>query len=163
MAALKDIIAYILKVYPHKFELSNARVTKMIYLADWRHAITSSCQVSPISWYFNNYGPFVWDVKDTALANPELFDVQETTNAYGDSKILLSLKDDDYILQLSEEERKSIDHVIEKTKALNWNSFIRLVYSTYPIASSERYTHLNLEEKASEYLMASKRLFDFAQ
>ena len=159
MAMLKDIIAYILGVYPYKSELSNARVTKMVYLVDWRHAITSSSQVSTIHWYFNNYGPFVWDVKDVALACPELFAVVETTTVYGTPKTLLNLKDDDYIPQLSEEECKSIDHVIENTKDLSWDAFIRLVYSTYPVASSERYTYLNLKEKAREYSMELKLVY----
>ena len=48
MANLKDIIAYILQNYPSnmKHELSNARVTKMIYLADWRNCLRSKGQVS---------------------------------------------------------------------------------------------------------------------
>ena len=31
---LRDIVAYVCKNYPYKDELSNARVTKMVYLAD---------------------------------------------------------------------------------------------------------------------------------
>ncbi len=48
MANLKDIIAYILQNYPSnkKHELSNARVTKMVYLADWRNCLRSKGQVS---------------------------------------------------------------------------------------------------------------------
>ena len=47
---------------------------------------------------------------------------------------------------------KSIDHVINETKNLNWDQFIRLVYSTFPIASAERYTYIDLIEKAKEYM-----------
>ena len=68
MANLKDIIAYILQNYPSnmKHELLNARVTKMVYLADWRNCVRSKGQVSDIKWYFDNFGPFVWDVKKAA-------------------------------------------------------------------------------------------------
>jgi len=64
MAAITDILAYILNRYPHAQEMSNARITKMVYLADWKHAIDSHRQISSINWVFNNYGPFVWDVKN---------------------------------------------------------------------------------------------------
>ena len=75
MANLKDIIAYILQNYPSnmKHELSNARVTKMVYLADWRNCLQSKGQVSDIEWYFDNFGPFVWDVKKAAEEFPEIF------------------------------------------------------------------------------------------
>ncbi len=58
MAQIKDIVIHILKNYPHKDELSNARVTKLVYLADWRHVLETKEQISSIKWYFDNYGPF---------------------------------------------------------------------------------------------------------
>jgi hypothetical protein len=47
MAELKDIIAYYCKQYPHKAELSKARLTKMVYLADWKSAIGQPPLLSP--------------------------------------------------------------------------------------------------------------------
>ena len=90
MAALKDVLVYILLKYPFKDELSNARVTKMIYLADWRHALEEKTQISPIEWFFNNYGPFVWDIMETTKSNTELFYIDESENLYGEKKVLLS-------------------------------------------------------------------------
>ncbi len=40
-----------------------------------------------------------------------------------------------------------------KTMRLNWDGFIKLVYSTYPILKSERYSELNLVEFAKQYLL----------
>jgi hypothetical protein len=151
MANLKDIMVYIIKKYPLKSDLSNAKLTKMIYLADWRHAITYGRQISGIKWYFDNYGPFVWDIKDQALNDSELFIVEEVLNAYGSPKVIISMKEIQYEPEISNEEANSIDHVIETTKKLNWDQFIRLVYSTYPIISSEKYTYLDLSTKAKEY------------
>lgn len=151
-----DILAYVIKKYPYKYELSNARLTKMIYLADWKHAITYGIQISPIRWYFDNYGPFVWDIKDTAKANQGLFITEDITNVYGSPKTIIGLKNSGYIPAISEKEQKSLDHVIEKTNGLNWEQFIRLIYSTYPIITSEKYTYLNLMEKAKEYAKYSE-------
>lgn len=151
MSNLKDVIAYLLKEYPSKDDLSNARVTKMIYLADWHQAIHYKKQITNIEWYFDHYGPFVSDIKAEIAAHPELFNDEGTNNFFGQPKNLFSLKDSDYNPNLSLEQKRSLDHIINITKSLDWNEFIKLVYSTYPVTSSVRYSSLNLLQKASEY------------
>lgn len=154
MSKLKDALAYILKNYPSSMEdeLSNARVTKMLYLADWKQAITTNDQITPINWYFDNYGPFVYDVKNEAENDKVLFEVINSHNFFGTPKVMLKLKDRSYEpSELTLAEVNALQHVINETKILGWNSFIKLVYSTYPITSSNRYSHLNLVGKAQEY------------
>jgi len=153
MAELKDVIAYLLKNYPEHMrgELSNARVTKMIYLADWHSCLRGKGQITGINWYFDNYGPFVWDIAKTAEENADIFEMVETTNAYGGRKKLLRLRDKGYEPDLTKSEKKSVDHIIEVASKLFWKDFIKLVYSTHPIASSERYEFLDLSELAEEY------------
>ncbi len=153
MANLKDIVGYILENYPESMqdELSNARVTKMVYLADWRNCLRGKGQISEIKWYFDNYGPFVWDVKKTVDKYPELFKVKEIPNRHGSLKRLFSLKGKGHDFILSKTEKQSIDHIIDVSSKKYWNDFIKLVYSTHPISSSDRYSHLNLVEKAGEY------------
>ncbi len=151
MTELKDVMAYIIANYPFKGELSNARLTKMVYLTDWKNALLSGRQVTDISWRFVDFGPFVRDIQDTAVSYSEIFNSIETTNQYGVKKLLITLNDPNFQPNLSSEEKKVIDHVIEKTKRLNWNDFIRLIYSTYPILKSERYSDLNLIKFAKEY------------
>lgn len=151
MAQLKEIMAYVLSNYPIKSELSNARVTKIIYLADWHQAINYNRQISPIDWYFDNYGPFVWDVYKEAKRQDNLFCLNDTMNMFGQLKTLLSLKNKNYTSALTKQEKESLDHIINVTRSLNWNGFIKLVYSTYPITSSERYSSLDLLQKAKEY------------
>ncbi|HAU0969463.1 TPA: DUF4065 domain-containing protein [Legionella pneumophila] len=151
MTKLKDVIAYILKNYPMKEELSNARVTKIIFLADWHQAINHGKQISNIKWVFDNYGPFVWDIHNEAIKNKDLFDIQEKVNMYGQKKNVICLKNSSYDPEISNMEKESIDHVLNVTKKLYWDDFIKLVYSTYPVMSSERYSTLDLISKAQEY------------
>jgi hypothetical protein len=54
-------------------------------------------------------------------------------------------------LQLDVEETRVLDSVIDATKSLSWGDFIRLVCSTYPIVSQERYQVLNLPDLATNY------------
>lgn len=156
MADLKDIIGYILQQYPHKSELSNARVTKMVYLADWKQMLNDRHQISGIDWYFDNYGPFVWDVKRAVDDNKDVFDIVHTMNGNGGTKTLFSLKPGkNNSFQLNDCEKKAIDAVIDNTKSLYWDDFITFVYSTYPVASNERYSSLDLKKAADEYQLVS--------
>ncbi len=152
MVELIDIISYILKYYPHKNELSNARLTKMIYLIDWRSAFDYGETITNINWYFDNYGPFVHDIEDTINDNLDIIQPIYTNTIYGTKKKLFVLKNDNICIDnVSENVQKIIDTIIEKTKGMYWQQFINFVYSTYPIITSERYTYLNLLQKAIQY------------
>lgn len=155
MDKLKELISYILIKYPHKDELSNARVTKMVYLADWKQSIEKKRQITNIDWYFDNFGPFVSDVEKTIKKNHHLFTITDTNNIFGYKKKLFSIKDKNYSPQLSQDETAAINHIISETNKLNWDDFIKLVYSTYPVSSSSRYSHLDLVSKAKEYIDTS--------
>lgn len=147
-ASLGDIVAYLADTYPIKSELSKARITKMVYLADWASAKKHKKQLSNIRWFFHNFGPYVDDVIETARSDPRL-KVISGTNMYGDRKERI-----DYIgagkeeKRLTSEEKAILDEVISETKSLYWQEFIRLVYSTPPIKNSNRYTYLDLVNAA---------------
>lgn len=153
MAHLHDVMAYLIQHYPTHMahELSNARLTKMVYLADWHQALTNGRQITEVRWYFDNFGPFVRDIEQTAAERDDLFVVDLGSNMYGQAKKKFALRSPEYVPGLSDDERRSCDHIIEVTKKLYWAPFINLVYSTHPIASSERYTFLDLVSKAAEY------------
>ncbi len=150
MASLRDVVAYICKHYPRKDELSNARVTKMVYLAEWRSAIIRGKQLTDTEWVFDHYGPFVYDIIDMAREDPA-FEVVLTQNMYGAPKEILQVASNVSYPSLEEEEKNILDFVIESSSSKNWDDFIQLVYSTYPIATQERYSKLDLAELAQEY------------
>jgi hypothetical protein len=153
MASLKDVMAYYIQHYPDSMahELSNARLTKMVYLADWHQALNQDRQITDIEWYFDNFGPFVHDIEETAANHEEIFSVDLGNNMYGQAKKTFGLRDKAYKPELSDVEKSSLDHIIEVTRKLYWAPFIKLVYSTHPVASSQRYSILNLVDKAREY------------
>jgi hypothetical protein len=141
---------HLCKAYPNARELSKARVTKMIYLADWRSALTRGRPITDITWTFNHYGPYVSDVVDLARRDPA-FEVLLAENFYGSPMELVRLSQDDEPDTLTAEERQILDHVIEETAKLYWNDFIALVYSTYPVRTQPRYSDLDLVRLAKEY------------
>ncbi|MDQ6213305.1 Panacea domain-containing protein [Achromobacter insolitus] len=150
MTKLQAIIRYLCMNYPYKGELSNARVTKMVYLADWLHAQQRGEQLTDISWHFDHYGPFVTDVVEAAKMDRAM-SVQYTTNMYGSPKVQLSyMGDPGESIDLTREERKVLDHVIEETAPLAFSSFINHVYDTYPIRTADRYSTLDLADLARQ-------------
>ena len=159
MAELVDVTAYLIANYPEALghELSTARLTKLVYLADWHSCLHNGRQITSINWLFNHNGPFVWDVKDACESHPDIFRIKKTENPFGAPKRQFTLINSSFKPKLSPKEQVSLDYVIEATRKLYWADFINLVYSTHPVASSEKYSVLNLVEKAREYLAVKSR------
>lgn len=148
-AKIRDVAAYLCAKYPYKDELSKARLTKLVYLADWRNAMDHREQMTAIKWYFNNFGPYVTDVIDAARRDRENFKVEHTSNAFGAEMDLVSLRrlKVDWPT-LTEEDQAVLDEVIGTTQRLNFSEFIEFVYDTYPIKTRPRHSTLDLEQLA---------------
>ena len=150
MATLCDVMAYLCKNYPHKHELSKSRLAKLIYLADWKSAIERGEQITNTDWFYNYYGPYVDEVAEEA-GNDPAFQVRGTHNLYGDPKEIIELVRPREYPSLTEDDKRILDAVIASTKGKNWNEFIRLVYSTYPMITQDRFSKLDLVELARRY------------
>jgi len=151
MPSISDVTAYLCAHYPHKSELSKTRLTKLVYLADWQAANDLGRQLTDIDWYFHNFGPYVDDVMDIVMTDPR-FEVSKTTNFYGDMKLQVALAAEGNLkLRLAADEVAVLEKVIEKTSPMYWNSFIKHVYATKPIAESDRYSPLDLVSIANEH------------
>jgi hypothetical protein len=99
---------------------------------------------------FNHFGPYVTDIETTALSDP-CFNVTRTYNAYGEKKDLISLKNEFNFESLGNIDKNILNNIIESTEKLNWDSFIQLIYSTYPVIVSTRKDFLDLPELAKNY------------
>lgn len=157
MASIRDVAAYFCTRYPDKTVLSKARLTKLVYLADWKSAISRQAQITPITWYFRHYGPYVHDVIDAVKADPT-FSVVETFNPYGAPKELIEYHGGEVWPSLSPDDLGILEFVIDRTATKNWNQFIQLVYSTYPILTQPREVPLDLIGLADQY-KANRFLF----
>ena len=144
-----EILKYLFSNYPYASELSKARVVKMVYLADWKSAIKHDKQLTDIKWIYNHYGPYVDDVIGL-LRSDSAFEIIPGLNSHNQPKDLIKLiKKVDTNLSL--ETKEILDFVIKNTSFLNWEEFINLVYSTYPIIKEKKLSELNLIKLAQEY------------
>lgn len=148
---ISNIIKYLLKEYPHKTELSASRLTKMIYLMDWKSSIDFGRQITNAKWHFDHYGPYVDDFVKLAKEDKGIF-VENTSNYYGGKKQLFKLTEkSEGDFNLTKEQKDIADFVINATKQKNYEDFIQLVYSTYPVISNDRYSDLDLVSLAAKY------------
>ncbi|MDX7696854.1 Panacea domain-containing protein [Aeromonas dhakensis] len=150
MKKLQRIIAFLCLEYPHKSEITKARLTKMVYLADWFSALLDGKQLTDIEWVFNHYGPYVDDVVDAAHSALG-FKIEHQNTMYGTSKYVISYKGDVEDLGLKKREKEILTAVINKTKSMYFNEFVDYVYSTYPVKTKERYSMFNLVRLAEKY------------
>ncbi|MBV1952280.1 MAG: SocA family protein [Cycloclasticus sp.] len=148
---ISSIIKYLLIKYPHKDELSASRLTKMIYLMDWKSAIDNGTQITNAQWHFNHYGPYVDDFVKIAKEDKDI-SVENTSNFYGGKKQLFKLSSDfSGEVKITPEQKEIANFVIDATKQKTYEDFIKLVYSTYPVLSSNKYSDLDLVNMASQY------------
>lgn len=152
MADLKDIVAYVLRLASRRDSVAHERVVRMVYLADWKSALERGRTVSGLHWHFDHAGPFVWDVLDVVRSETTMFSLTTDANYYGGAVTKIALRDRRILpSQLDDHERWALDFVLCTTRELRDYELIRLVYSTFPVLSSERYTPLDLVAKAIEY------------
>ena len=142
---LKDVLSYIIKNYPYSDDLTKTRTTKLVYLVDWEYTKKYGHQLTNIKWFFDHYGPYVSDVLDEADKDRRI-SIKKTKSNFGTVKYMVMPKftKNDIVYSLTTDEIEVIDDVIEKTKLLSWNQFIRYVYDTSPIKNSEKYEKLDL-------------------
>lgn len=146
-----NLVKYFLKNYPYKSELSASRLTKLMYLADWKSAIDRSAPLTDVTWHFNHYGPYVDDFIALAKKDDDI-QIENTETFFGGKKQLIKLKDTfTNRIEITPNEKEILDFVISATKDKNYEDFIRLVYSTYPVVSQSRYSDLDLVTLAKEY------------
>lgn len=147
---LLSIIKYILANYPYPNELSASRLTKMIYLADWKEAIINGKQLTDINWFFNHHGPYNDEILHEAKKDKNI-SVTVKINIFGAKKTHIELHNNEKPINIDDESSKILNFVMDATKDKNYTDFIKLVYSTYPVISSKKYSTLDLPRKAKEY------------
>lgn len=155
MQKLEDIIAYLYQQSPNKDDLSKGRVTKLIFLADWRMSLMARKQVSDLRWYVNKYGPYADDL-ETLFRTGDVFVFRDTGNYYGGNKKTIAFKVEDHLYNpaLADLEKQVIDATIKATAELGWNEFSNMVNRTYPLVNGEKYDFLDLPQLASQYVHA---------
>lgn len=135
-------------------KLPKGRLVKLFYLLDWKSALERAQTVTHLTWYYNHYGPYLPEVINILVKNGNNIFISTESNLLGASSDYISLGCADNAKdapKLSSDEAGLADKVIAATKDLNFEQFIKLVYSTYPVRSSRKYSQLDLLKLAQCY------------
>jgi hypothetical protein len=139
-------------------KLPKARCVKLFYLLDWKAALASGKAITGLTWYYHHFGPYLPEVVDMLVDSGDII-LHQQDNAMGSEAEYLTLKAPKASKTredcLSKEEQNLADEVITATKDLSFTDFIKLVYSTYPIRISQKYTELDLPRLAKSYQPSS--------
>ncbi|MBH0092288.1 Panacea domain-containing protein [Pseudoalteromonas sp. SCQQ13] len=155
---LHDLMAFLYSKITHKADLSKARFTKLVYLADWKMSQKHGRTISNIEWLFNHYGPYVDDVVNLARDSSD-FNVVVTRNPYGSLKEQIEFVGDiKNYNSIDSDEVQVIEEIVRETDSLYFNDFIDHVYSTFPVKESNRYAVLDLPKMAQKEVLANKAL-----
>src|SRR5690242_9497793 len=83
MADVRDVLVYFFTHYPKRGDLSIARLTRMVYLADWRSAILYRKQITPLEWQYGDYGLEAPGIMDCISSDRRAFELVSTQAAPG--------------------------------------------------------------------------------
>jgi len=144
------LVKYFLVNHPNSGELAVSRLTKLVYLSDWKNALEHQEQITDTNWIYDQYGPYVTDILDMAKDSKE-FKVSEKRNTFGSKKQVIELISKINEIDLDDNTKKIADFVINATKNKTYNQFINLVYSTYPVISNDKFSKLDLVGNAASY------------
>ena len=153
MAELQDVISYACAKYPYASSVPLSTLTKILYLAEWRSAITRKRQLTQARWLLNQSGPFSPDIA-TALAATPTFAVGRSQSIFKPSPLRVSLRQVDAGWKgLTVEDKEVLDFVLRVISTKSYGEFIRLVESTYPVYKNpENTAALDLVGLAERYL-----------
>ena len=155
---LRDAITYLISHYPKEAELSRSRLTKMVYLADWRCAITRGRPMTEAVWNYSQYGPFAIEAETLLRHDPNFVTTIVFSAASGEVDSI-ALRNSVEYLSLTFEDQAVLNFVIEATAPMPGNDFTRLVYSTFPLITQEKYQNLDLMTAANRYQRDVARAF----
>lgn len=151
MEKVHEILVYLYSRYPKSNELSYSRVMKLLYLIEWRFAITNFEQLTNINWVFTKFGPYYGNlIKD--LEDSEDFEVYTKLDNHNSNQIIIrfipSSKNDS---NLKVSTKGIIDFVIHQCKELTWSDLNNIVNSTYGVIYTELNSEIKIVQLAKEY------------
>lgn len=131
-----DIISIILQFHKSIGIIHTKKLVSLIYLCDWKSSIDHGKTITNIPWkYLNdNYTEHIAAAFDIGKIEMGQYNFDENFGTLTAEEIEVV----NYISQLSIE-LKSVD-------------FMKLVFSTFPMLTQDRYKDLNLPELASDYI-----------
>lgn len=135
-------------------KLPKGRLVKLFYLLDWRSALEQGETITQFKWYYNHFGPYLPELINALTNNENDILISAEKNSFGNPSDYVTINPDIKLndnFNLEKKEIELVEIVINATKDLNFDQFIKFVYSTYPVRTSQKYSELDLVKLADHY------------
>jgi hypothetical protein len=120
------------------------------YLADWRSAIARGQQLTGVTWEFNEMGPSSREVLE-AIFSGSRFGIVPGRRSEGGQQQVVAVDPQAVPRSLTSEDKEILTYVVERVAHHDDSGLVRLVYSTFPILCTPRFSKLSLPELAARY------------
>lgn len=150
MERVINILDYLYLKYPNPNQLSISRVMKLLYLIEWRYAITKFEKLTDIEWINTEYGPFYKSLRDI-FDESSNFDVKDDIDDNGRKQTMIFFLNRKADINLKENTKEVINFVIDICKDYSWVELNSLVNSTYGVINTPQEGVINVLELAKKY------------
>lgn len=145
-----NILDYLYLNYPNSNQLSMSRVMKLLYLIEWRYAITKFKKLTDIEWLQTEYGPFNKSLR-TIFNESSNFDVSIKIDDNNKEQIIIVFLNKKENLEAHEETKEVVDFVIQHCKDYSWSELNNLVNSTFGVINTPQGQIINIIQLAKKY------------
>lgn len=150
MERVINILDYLYVKYPNSNQLSISRVMKLLYLIEWKFAITRFEKLTDIEWLNTEYGPFYKSLRRIFNESSNFTVTIKLDESGREQTIIFFLNKKDSI-NLKSETIDVIDFVIEHCKSYSWTELNNLVNSTYGVLNTPQGQIIDILKLANDY------------
>lgn len=150
MERVINILDYLYLNYPNSNQLSYSRVMKLLYLIEWRCAITKFDKLTDIEWIATKYGPFYKTLR-SIFTESSNFDVSVRFDENDREQLLIKFFNNKNNILLAERTKEIVDFVIEHCKDYDWTELNNLVNSTFAVLNTNEGQIIDIVALAKKY------------
>ncbi|GEM_PF-1829163 len=156
MERVINILDYLYVNYPNSNQLSISRVMKLLYLIEWRFAITKFDKLTDIEWLQTEYGPFYKSLRSIFNESSNFEVIIKIDNNNKEQLVINFLNKKDNF-NLGKDTSDVIDFVIAHCKNFSWTELNTLVNSTYGVLNTPQGQLINIVGLAKQYIKEYKK------
>ena len=151
MERVINIIGYLYLQYPNSNQLSISRVMKLLYLIEWRFAITKLEKLTDIEWLQTEYGPFYKSLR-SIFNESSNFEVIIKIDDNNKEQLVINFLNKKENFNLRNDTKEVIDFVISHCQNYSWTELNTLVNSTFGVLNTPQGQLINLVILAKQYI-----------
>jgi uncharacterized phage-associated protein len=150
MERVINILDYLYLQYPNSNQLSISRVMKLLYLIEWRYAITKFEKLTDIEWMQTEYGPFYKALRGIFNESSN-FEVSIKLDDNKNEQTVITFLNKKENLNLKADTKEVVNFVIEHCKDYSWKELNNLVKSTYGVLNTPQGQIIDVVNLARKY------------